>query len=44
MEREKRRVMLVGKGHDILKHIEPGDFLISMRSFGGLEESDRDDL
>ncbi len=39
MERERRRVMLVGKGHDILKHIEPGDFLISMRSFeGGLEE------
>lgn len=39
MEREGRRVVLVGKGQDILKHIEPGDFLISMRSFeGGLEE------
>ena len=39
MEKEGRRVMLVGKGMDILKHIEPGDFLISMRSFeGGLEE------
>ena len=39
MEKEGRRVMLVGKGQDILKHIEPGDFLISMRSFeGGLEE------
>ncbi|MCP5267794.1 MAG: restriction endonuclease subunit S [Zoogloeaceae bacterium] len=39
MEREGRRVMLVSKGHDILKHIEPEDFLISMRSFeGGLEE------
>lgn len=39
MEREQRQVMLVAKGQDILKHIEPGDFLISMRSFeGGLEE------
>ena len=38
MEREGRRVMLVDKGRDILKHIESGDFLISMRSFeGGLE-------
>ena len=28
----------VGKGHDILKHVEPDDFVISMRSFqGGLE-------
>ncbi|MGI6755340.1 MAG: restriction endonuclease subunit S [Atopobiaceae bacterium] len=28
----------VEKGHDILKHVEPGDFVISMRSFqGGLE-------
>ena len=39
MEREQRQVMLVVKGQEILKHIEPGDFLISMRSFeGGLEE------
>lgn len=30
----------VEKGHDILKHVEPGDFVISMRSFqGGLEYS-----
>lgn len=32
--------MPVEKGHDILKHVEPGDFVISMRSFqGGLEYS-----
>ena len=38
MEIEGRRVVLVDKGRDILKHIEAGDFLISMRSFeGGLE-------
>lgn len=30
----------VEKGHDTLKHVEPGDFIISMRSFqGGLEYS-----
>lgn len=39
MEREGRRIVLVEKGQEILKHIESGDFLISMRSFqGGLEE------
>lgn len=32
--------MPIEKGHDILKHVEPGDFVISMRSFqGGLEYS-----
>ena len=32
--------MEVIKGADILKHVEPGDFVISMRSFqGGLERS-----
>ncbi|HWI80388.1 restriction endonuclease subunit S [Ramlibacter sp.] len=40
MEREGRRVVQVLKGHDILKHVEAGDFVISMRSFqGGLELS-----
>lgn len=39
MEREDRRIVLVEKGQEILKHIESGDFLISMRSFqGGIEE------
>ena len=39
MEREGRRIVLVEKGQEILKHIESGDFLISMRSFqGGIEE------
>lgn len=34
------RVVSVLKGFDILKHVEPGDFVISMRSFqGGLEYS-----
>lgn len=35
---EGRRVVEVIKGGDILKHVEPGDFVISMRSFqGGIE-------
>lgn len=35
---EGRRVMEVIKGADILKHVEPNDFVISMRSFqGGIE-------
>ena len=40
MEKEGRRVTVVLKGEDILKHVEKGDFVISMRSFqGGLEYS-----
>jgi type I restriction enzyme S subunit len=40
MKREDRRVAQVIKGGEILKHIEPNDFVISMRSFeGGLELS-----
>lgn len=40
MEREGRRVVIVQKGHDILKRVCAGDFVISMRSFqGGLEWS-----
>ncbi|NNC15011.1 restriction endonuclease subunit S [Corallococcus exiguus] len=35
---EGRRVVEVIKGADILKHVEPDDFVISMRSFqGGIE-------
>lgn len=35
------RVVVVEKGFDILKHVESGDFVISMRSFqGGLEYSE----
>lgn len=35
------RVVVVQKGFDILKHVESGDFVISMRSFqGGLEYSE----
>jgi len=35
---EGRRVVQVIKGADILKHVEPNDFVISMRSFqGGIE-------
>lgn len=38
VEREGRRVVQVIKGGDILKHVEPNDFVISMRSFqGGIE-------
>lgn len=40
MAREGRRVMEVLTGYDILKHVEPDDFVMSMRSFeGGLEWS-----
>ena len=40
MELEGRQVMQVLKGEEILKHVEKGDFVISMRSFqGGLEYS-----
>jgi len=40
MELEGRRVTQVEFNHEILKHIEPNDFLISMRSFqGGIEFS-----
>lgn len=40
MELEGRRVVQVLRGHDILKYVEAGDFVISMRSFqGGLELS-----
>ncbi len=41
MEKEGRQVVQVLKGEDILKHVESGDFVISMRSFqGGLEYSE----
>lgn len=40
MEIEGRRIVQVIKGHEILKHVEAGDFVMSMRSFqGGLEYS-----
>ncbi len=40
MALEGRRVVQVLTGQDILKHVEPGDFVISMRSFqGGIELS-----
>ena len=39
-ELEGRQVVQVITGADILKHVEPNDFVISMRSFqGGLEHS-----
>ncbi|MFC6199767.1 restriction endonuclease subunit S [Ponticaulis profundi] len=38
---EGMKVMQVVNNHEILKHVEAGDFVISMRSFqGGLEYSD----
>ncbi len=38
MRRENHSVMQVVKVSEILKHVEPDDFVISMRSFqGGLE-------
>jgi type I restriction enzyme, S subunit len=38
MEREGRRIVQVFLDFDILKHVEAGDFVMSMRSFqGGLE-------
>lgn len=40
MKLENRRVTVVMTGDDILKHVEAGDFVISMRSFqGGIEYS-----
>ncbi len=40
MEIENQRVVIVEKDFSILKHVEPGDFVISMRSFqGGIEYS-----
>lgn len=40
MELENQKVVLVEKDFSILKHVEPSDFVISMRSFqGGLEYS-----
>lgn len=40
MQVENRRVTVVITGDDILKHVEAGDFVISMRSFqGGIEYS-----
>ena len=43
MEREGRRIVVVQKGHDILKRTLRGDFVISMRSFqGGLELSEHE--
>jgi type I restriction enzyme S subunit len=40
VEAEGRRVVEVIKGAEILKHVETGDFVISMRSFqGGIEYS-----
>lgn len=41
MRREGRQVVQVVTGESILKHVEAGDFVISMRSFqGGLEYSE----
>ena len=41
MEIENQKVVIVEKDFDILKHVEPNDFVISMRSFqGGLEYSE----
>lgn len=40
MKIENRRITVVMTGDDILKHVEAGDFVISMRSFqGGIEYS-----
>lgn len=40
MRIENRRLTVVMSGEDILKHVEDGDFVISMRSFqGGIEYS-----
>ena len=41
MKIENQKVVTVAKDFDILKHVEPNDFVISMRSFqGGLEFSE----
>jgi type I restriction enzyme S subunit len=38
MELERRRVVVTIKGADNLRHVEPDDFVISLRSFqGGIE-------
>ncbi|WP_193213288.1 restriction endonuclease subunit S [Luteolibacter marinus] len=38
MEREGRKVVLIIEGKDSLRHAEPNDFIISLRSFqGGIE-------
>lgn len=42
MRQEGVNLVTVEKNFDILKHVEPNDFVISMRSFqGGLEYSDK---
>ena len=42
MEKTGNKVVTVTKDFSILKHVEPDDFVISMRSFqGGLEYSDK---
>lgn len=42
MEMENQKVVTVVKDFSILKHVEPNDFVISMRSFqGGLEYSEK---
>lgn len=42
MELTGAKIVTVMKDFDILKHVEPNDFVISMRSFqGGLEYSDK---
>ncbi len=42
MEMENQKVVTVEKDFSILKHVEPNDFVISMRSFqGGLEYSEQ---
>lgn len=41
MEREEAKIVLANKGLDDWKHVEPNDFIISLRSFqGGLEMSE----
>ena len=41
MEREQSRVVIATQGIENWKHVEPNDFIISLRSFqGGLEKSD----
>lgn len=41
MELEKSKIVLANKGLDDWKHVEPNDFIISLRSFqGGLEMSE----
>ena len=41
MERENSRIVIATQGIENWKHVEPNDFIISLRSFqGGLEKSD----